>query len=307
MDGIIIINKDKGLTSFDVVYKLRKMLKIKKIGHAGTLDPMARGVLPVMLGKATKLLDILPNDDKAYVASFSLGIVTDTLDITGKILSKNKSNISQKQVEQVLQKFKGKILQVPPMYSAIKKDGKKLYELARSGKEVKRDAREINIKKLDLISFDENLQQGKFMVECSKGTYVRSLCDDIGKELTCGACMSALNRISACGFNLDESITLAQVQEFCNSGNISDKIIPMEQLFSSYLKVNISQNQTKRFINGNYLSLTRIFVLKNKNLQHSQLVRVYSDKNEFLGLGKINKEMDRLEIHKLLYSTSPLE
>ncbi len=301
------MNKDEGLTSFDVVYKLRKMLKIKKVGHAGTLDPMASGVLPVMLGKATKLLDILPNDDKAYVASFSLGIITDTLDITGKILNKNKSNISQKQVEQVLQKFQGKILQVPPMYSAIKKDGKRLYELARSGKEVKRHAREVNIKKLELISFDENLQQGKFVVECSKGTYVRSLCDDIGKELDCGACMSALNRISACGFNLDESVTLKQLQEVYNQGSIAKKIIPMDKLFSSYLKINITQNQTKRFVNGNYLSLDKIFILKNKNIKQSQLVRVYSNKDEFLGLGKINKEMDKLEIYKLLYSKLPLE
>lgn len=307
MDGIIIINKDKGLTSFDVVYKLRKMLKIKKVGHAGTLDPMAEGVLPIMLGKATKLLDILPNDDKAYIASFKLGIVTDTLDITGKILKENKSHISQKEVEQVLQKFQGKILQVPPMYSAIKKDGKRLYELARSGKEVKRDAREINIKNLELISFDENLQKGKFKVECSKGTYVRSLCDDIGKELDCGACMSELTRISACGFNLEESITLEKLQEIYNQENIAKKIIPMDNLFLSYLKINITQNQMKRFINGNYLSLDRVYMLKNKNIQQFQLVRVYSEKDEFLGLGKINKEMDKLEIYKLLYSKLPLE
>ncbi len=304
MNGIIIINKTEGFTSFDVVHKVRKILSIKKVGHTGTLDPMAVGVLPIMLGRATKVLDILPDNDKQYVAGLKLGITTDTLDITGKVLDERESNINCEKFKSILSKFVGDIEQFPPMYSAIKKDGRRLYELARKGKEIDREARKIHIEKLELISFNEKLQEAEILVDCSKGTYVRSLCDDIGKILGCGACMSALLRTKACGFSLEDSITLEELEESKIRNKISEKIINIDSLFICYKRINITAKQSIRFKNGNFISASRVFDLKNISYADGEIFRIYSDENVFLGLAKLSKENDKLTIFKLLYDTA---
>ena len=201
MNGIICINKKQNITSFGVCAKLRGILGEKKVGHTGTLDPMAEGVLPVMIGGATRFLNFLPESDKGYRASFILGKTTDTLDITGNVTAEYENNVSESDVSEALKFFKGKIMQTPPMYSAVSVNGKRLYELARQGIEVERKEREIEIKRLELV---ENIN-GEYVIDvfCSKGTYIRSLIDDIGRMLGCGAVMTSLVRTSAMGFTLE--------------------------------------------------------------------------------------------------------
>lgn len=299
MNGIVIINKGEDLTSFDVVYKVKKILNIKKAGHTGTLDPMATGVLPIMLGKATKAISVLPSQDKEYEATFKLGIVTDTLDITGKVLSEENPNIKLEDIQRVLNNFIGNISQIPPMYSAIKQNGKKLYELARSGKQVERKARNVKVNYIKILNFDENKQECKILVSCSKGTYIRSLCDDIGKSLNLrGACTTKLVRTKACGFTLKDSITLSELEKLTQNNELDEKIIQVDKAFLSYQKVKITEKQSKRFLNGNFLSTERIFDLSNLNLKEGEVVRVYSNENKFLGLGKLVEE--KINVLKIL-------
>lgn len=299
MNGIVIINKEEGLTSFDVVYKVKKILNIKKAGHTGTLDPMATGVLPIMLGKATKAISLLPDEDKEYEATFKLGLVTNTLDITGKVLNKENSNVKLEDIEKVLANFIGNISQIPPMYSAIKQNGKKLYELARSGKQVERKARNVKINYIKILNFNENKQECKILVGCSKGTYIRSLCDDIGKSLNLrGACTTKLVRTKACGFNLKDSITLGELEKLTQNDQLDGKIIQVDKAFACYKKIKITEKQSKRFKNGNFLSTERIFDLGNLDLKEGEGLRVYSNENKFLGLGKLGK--DKINILKIL-------
>ena len=218
MNGIIVIDKGNGYTSFDVVAKMRRICGEKKIGHTGTLDPMATGVLPILIGNATKAQSLLPESDKEYEATFSFGITTDTLDITGKIISQTESNVKLEDLEAVLPQFRGNIMQLPPMYSAVSKDGVRLYELARKGLITEREARPVTVYKLDLLNFDEQLQSAKIIVKCSKGTYIRSICDDIGQTLGCGAVMTSLRRVTACGYTLDDAITLEKAKELSENG-----------------------------------------------------------------------------------------
>ena len=210
MTGIICISKDKDITSFGVVAKVRGITRERKAGHTGTLDPMATGVLPVMLGGATRFLDYLPDSDKGYRAGFVLGKTTDTLDITGNVTGEYEVHAGKEDVEAALGKFRGKISQVPPMYSAVSVDGKRLYDLARQGIEVERKARETEIKELKLVSAHDN----EYIIDvvCSKGTYIRTLIDDIGKVLGCGATMTSLERTLAMGFKTEECVTLAELQ-----------------------------------------------------------------------------------------------
>ncbi len=211
MNGIICVNKKQNITSFGVCAKLRGILGEKKVGHTGTLDPMAEGVLPVMIGGATRFLNFLPESDKGYRASFILGKTTDTLDITGNVTAEYENNVSESDVSEALKFFKGKIMQTPPMYSAVSVNGKRLYELARQGIEVERKEREIEIKRLELV---ENIN-GEYVIDvfCSKGTYIRSLIDDIGRMLGCGAVMTSLVRTSAMGFTLENCTTLDELQQ----------------------------------------------------------------------------------------------
>ena len=227
-DGIIIMDKPAGWTSMDVCAKLRGILKTKKVGHAGTLDPMATGVLPVFVGSATKAVSFAENGDKEYIAGLRLGMTTDTQDTSGNVLERRETAVSRESLEAVLPRFTGEIQQIPPMYSAIKINGQKLYELARKGTEIQRSARNITIFELELLEQDES-GDWTLRVLCSKGTYVRTLCHDIGQALGCGGCMSALRRTMAAGFTLAESHTLEEVQQAGES-----LLAPTDSLFRQY-------------------------------------------------------------------------
>ena len=281
MNGILLIDKPQGFTSFDVIAKLRGILKIKRLGHAGTLDPMATGCLPVFVGKATKACDILPCQTKTYIAGFKLGIVTDTQDITGKVIKEyGTKDITLQMVQKVLENFKGEIMQLPPMYSAVSVGGKRLYDLARQGIEVERAPRKINISKMLLKSFNENQMSGALEISCSKGTYIRTIIHDIGSQLGCGGVMTSLKRTEASGFLIEDSFTLEEVEQFAAEGTIKEKIIPTDKAFEIYPEVVLTQEQTRMYKNGVRLDSTRV----NINV-HSSVYRVYGFNKEFLGTG----------------------
>lgn len=294
MTGIICINKDKDITSFGVVAKVRGITKEKKTGHTGTLDPMATGVLPVMLGGATRFLDYLPDSDKGYRASFILGKTTDTLDITGNVTGEYEVKSTQDDVCSVLDKFRGIISQVPPMYSAVSVDGKRLYDLARQGIEVERQSRPVEIKKLELVDFCD----GEYTIDvvCTKGTYIRTLIDDIGKELGCGAVMTKLTRTLAMGFTLEDCVTIDELQRRKdNAIPFDDIIIDIEKMFEVYDSVCVSEAQAKRFSNGGALSTDRI----RRKLDNG-IYRVYSPDGIFLGLGNADIQKQELAVKRLL-------
>lgn len=294
MNGVLIINKPMDFTSFDAVAVTRKVSGQRKLGHCGTLDPNATGVLPVLLGAATKAQDILPNHDKEYVAELKFGVETDTLDIWGEVLREEKSEISQEAFDAILHKFRGSILQVPPMYSALKLNGQRLYDLARQGVEVKREARPVTIYSLETEAFDEKEQTATIRVACSKGTYIRSLIDDIGKALGTFAVMTSLCRTSACGFSLGESISMDELKSL-SPDEINAKLLPIERLFETYREVTVSEAQSVRFKNGGALGLERLHTLP-KDYSENEIFRVkFGDK--FLGLGIIKES--ELKIYKL--------
>ncbi|MCH5320576.1 MAG: tRNA pseudouridine(55) synthase TruB [Eubacterium sp.] len=294
MTGIICINKDKDITSFGVVSKVRGITGERKAGHTGTLDPMATGVLPVMLGGATRFLDYLPDSDKGYRASFVLGKTTDTLDITGNVTGEYEVNVTQQEILKVLDSFKGVISQIPPMYSAVSVDGKRLYDLARQGIEVERQARQVEIKKLELV----DVKDGEYTIDvlCTKGTYIRTLIDDIGKTLGCGAVMTGLIRTLAMGLTLDDSITLDELQRRKDNGiGFDDVVIDLEKLFECYDKVYVSQAQARRFSNGGALAIDRI-----KKKLADGIYRVYSQDGLFLGIGEADNQKQELSVKRLL-------
>lgn len=283
MTGIICINKDKDITSFGVAAKVRGITREKKAGHTGTLDPMATGVLPIMLGGATKFLNYLPDSDKGYRASFILGKTTDTLDITGTVLTESEVHAGVDEVMALLPEYTGRIMQVPPMYSAKSVDGMRLYDLARQGIEIERKACEVEIKSLELAGNSGN----EYIIDvlCSKGTYIRSLIDDIGRDLGCGAVMTGLQRTQAMGFTLDHCLTLDELQAVKdNGGSFDDILFSVEEMFREYQKVYVSKAQAKRFANGGALDIGRI----KKPPSADELCTVYSCDNIFLGLGKSN-------------------
>ena len=287
MNGIICVNKKQDITSFGVCAKIRGITGEKKVGHTGTLDPMAEGVLPVMLGGATRFLNFLPESDKGYRASFILGKTTDTLDITGTVTAEYEVGATEKDVVNALNHFKGKIMQLPPMYSAVSVNGKRLYELARQGIEVERKEREIEIKKLELVGFEN----GEYTIDvfCSKGTYIRTLIDDIGRKLGCGAVMTALVRTSAMGFSLEDTVTLDELQRRKDENiGFDDILLPLDKALAVYDKIIVSPAQSVRFKNGGALDLARI----KKHLCDEEIYRVYSPEGDFLGLGQaVNNEL----------------
>lgn len=294
MTGIICVNKDKDITSFSAVSRLRGITGERKAGHTGTLDPMATGVLPVMLGGATRFLDYLPDSDKGYRAGFILGKTTDTLDITGNITGEYEVNVTERDVDNTLNTFKGVISQVPPMYSAVSVDGKRLYDLARKGVEVERPSRRVEIKRLELAGVSD----GEYTIDvlCTKGTYIRTLIDDIGRALGCGAVMTSLTRTAAMGFTLDDCVTLEELQRRKDSGiPFDDVLIDIEKMFAVYDSVFVSPAQARRFSNGGALSQDRI----NKPLSPG-LYRVYSQEGLFLGLGELNAQKRELSVKRLL-------
>ena len=295
MNGIIVIDKPQDYTSFDVIAILRKKLSQKKIGHMGTLDPMATGVLPILLGSTAKFQVFTSENEKEYIAEIKFGIITDTWDIHGNVLEKNNSNITEIELKNVLTNFIGNIKQVPPMYSAIKKNGVKLCDLARKGKEIEREARNVEIKSIELINFDYENQTAKIKVLCSKGTYIRSLCYDIGKILKSGACMGDLRRTLSNSFTLEDSISLAKVKTLEVDDIISNYIFPTEHLFKKNKSVNISEKQSQIFKNGVNLILSRLVL--SRDVKNDEILKIYSD-NKFIGLGRVDFDKDILKYLK---------
>ncbi len=279
--GILCVRKPKGFTSFDVVAKMRGILKTRKIGHAGTLDPMAEGVLPIFVEGATKACDIMPENTKAYSASFKLGLTTDTQDITGNVIGKCECTSDENDVREKLKNFSGSIEQIPPMYSAVSVGGKRLYELARQGIEVERKPRKIFIEKAELVSYDPGTAEGIIKIVCSKGTYVRTIIHDLGQLLGCGAVMTALVRTSSNGFSLDECFTLEEIQKYADEGRADELILPVERVFESLEKIKLSPSDTVLYKNGVKLSCKK-FGLEGKD--ENTKYRVFSDENIFLGL-----------------------
>lgn len=298
MNGILVIDKPQDFTSFDVVAVVRGCLRERKAGHTGTLDPMATGVLPVLLGSATKAQSLLPDTDKEYEASFQLGLTTDTLDITGKVMSRTPAAVRTEQMEALLPQFRGDILQLPPMFSAVYKNGVRLYELARQGIETEREPRQVHIASLELKDFDEQTQSGSLSVCCSKGTYIRSLCDDIGRLLGCGGVLTALRRTRACGFSLEDAIPLSEIRRLAPEGAAAfEKLVrPVDSIFEEFSSVSVSEKQAVRFKNGAPLSLSRLKSLSVPDRE--TLLRVYAPSGVFLGIGRISPESDELRAHK---------
>lgn len=244
--GMIPVFKPAGWTSFDVIAKLRGILHIKRLGHAGTLDPMATGVLPVFVGKATKACDVLPDSDKAYEAGFRLGIVTDTQDITGRVLSESDKAVSRADAEKALEAFRGEIMQLPPMYSAVKVDGKRLYELARQGKETERQPRSITVYQAELREYDEKTREGRLFISCSKGTYIRTIIHDLGAALGCGGAMTSLCRTAAAGFSLEDCFTMEQLAQM----PAEQAVRPLITAFEGYAKARLDEHCTRLYKNG---------------------------------------------------------
>ncbi len=286
-NGILVVDKPRDFTSFDVCAKLRGMLKTKKIGHAGTLDPMATGVMTVLLGSATRAAELFPVQDKCYVAGFRLGVTTDTLDVTGKITSESQVSVDAEDIAAAIVSFKGDIMQIPPMYSAIHIDGQRLYDLARKGVEVERQARPVTISRLELLEYNNESHEGRLEIFCSKGTYIRTLVDDIGSALGCGAIMTSLRRTMAAGFTVDKALTLAQLQTLCDNNAVDEYILPVEEAFTAYRRLDVSPAQAKRYFNGGELDFARLRL--KEPLKNGQLVRVYGDEG-FLGIGRADCE-----------------
>lgn len=282
MDGILNIYKEKGFTSHDVVAKLRGILKQKKIGHTGTLDPDAVGVLPVCLGKATKVCDLLTDKNKTYEAVLKLGYETDTQDMTGEILRESKVTSSREEIEQVVMSFVGPYSQIPPMYSALKVNGKKLYELAREGKVVERKARDVEIFHISIQEIDMDAKTVTMSVECSKGTYIRTLCHDIGEKLGCGGAMAELKRIKVSRFVLEDSLTLSQVEELVKAGVIEEHLTQVDSLFQQLEAVTVSKKYQKYVENGNKLDVSQLTAPVPMEL-HKEF-RVYDENKRFVGI-----------------------
>ena len=284
--GILPVNKPKGWTSFDVVAKLRGVMKIKRLGHAGTLDPMATGVLPVFVGKATKACDILPDTKKIYTAGFRLGVSTDTLDITGRVIRENADKVTADRLERIRQRFVGEITQLPPMYSAVKVDGKRLYQLAREGKTVQRTPRKCIVHSIEIISYDDRTREGKMTISCEKGTYVRTIIDDMGNALGTGAVMTSLVRTYSAGFDIAQCLTMEQIEEICKQGRISDVIMSVEKAFEMYGGIRLDRRLTELYKNG-----VKLYRNQLKEEQQGDIFRVFGSDGSFLGLAAFKNEM----------------
>lgn len=283
MNGIIVIDKPKGRTSHDMVYFIRRMTGIKKVGHTGTLDPDATGVLPLCIGNGTKVSDMLLESDKCYRAELILGKTTDTQDLSGNVLEEKEVNLREEEIVKAAESFVGEIEQIPPMYSAIKQDGKKLYELARKGIEVERKPRRVTINEITIVKIDKNTVT--IDVDCSKGTYIRTLCSDIGEKLGCGGCMGNLRRTKAGMFNIDESHTVEEIEKLKENGKLGDIILPVDSVFMKYPKIQLNEKQVKSVTNGIRMTYKGV---------EGQTYRVYDNNNEFLCVSEIEDGKLRL-------------
>lgn len=302
--GVINVYKEKGYTSHDVVAKLRGIAGQRKIGHTGTLDPDAVGVLPVCLGRATKLCDLLTDKDKTYEAVLLLGQETDTQDISGEVLrTGDTSTLTEESVREAIESFIGEYEQIPPMYSALKVNGKKLYELAREGKVVERKARPVRILNIDILEMD--LPRVRFVVECSKGTYIRTLCNDIGEKLGCFGCMEELIRSRVSRFELKDSYTLAELQKMRGEGTLTDAVIPIDAMFSDYGKVTVMKKWEDLAYNGN------IFPEKGAAAEEKQedgaTVRVYDETGNFIALYRYLERKKEYRIVKMFFTKEDLK
>ena len=277
-NGIIVIDKSAGWTSMDVCAKLRGMFREKRVGHAGTLDPMATGVLPVFIGRATRAVQFAAESDKEYIAGLRLGVVTNTQDATGEVLEERPVDVTGERLRGLLEGFRGQIEQIPPMYSAVKVNGKKLYELARKGKEVERAPRPVTIHALELLGWPDAGEEFSLRVVCSKGTYVRTLCHDIGQALGCGGCMSSLRRVKAAGFTLADCVTLEAVQAAVDRGEGESLLLPVDHCFRDRPGLTLrTAGAEKKLRNGAALTA--------RDLRDGEY-RVYGMDKTFLALGR---------------------
>ncbi len=292
MQGFLLIDKPKDLTSFSVAARIRHLTGEKRVGHSGTLDPLATGVLGIFIGRATVLSSYLLDSDKEYKAKIMLGKQTDTEDITGEVVKTAEVNVSTSDVKRVLGEFIGPMQQTPPMYSAIKKNGVPLYKLAREGKEVKREPRSINIFSIELLSELDEDNCFEILVKCSKGTYIRSLCRDIGERLGCYATLCELRRTATAGFKISQAIPLDKL----TSENINDYILPCSFAVSHLKEVNVTENQAKRFSHGGELALDR---LNLSEVSEKEVIRVNYN-NSFLGLGEVDQENNQLKVKNVI-------
>lgn len=300
MNGVINVYKEPGYTSHDVVAKLRGILKMKKIGHTGTLDPQAEGVLPVCLGNATKLCDMLTDKTKEYEAVMRLGIQTDTQDMTGTVLAENEVSCSEVDIRNIMSTFIGKQQQIPPMYSALKVDGKKLYELAREGKEIERKARPIEIFELEILEI--NLPCVRFRVSCSKGTYIRTLCQDIGEKLGCKGCMQHLKRTRVERFLAEDALTLAQIEKLRDEMAVESVLVRVEDMFDAYPKAIVSNAYRKAIDNGNVITPKMIKTMEEADLQEKpQRIRVYNEELIFYGIYEYHSDAHRYKPYKMFF------
>lgn len=297
--GIINVYKEKGFTSFDVVAKLRGILRTKKIGHTGTLDPDAEGVLPVCIGRATKVCDILTDKDKIYEAVMLLGVETDTQDTSGEVLKELPVNVSEKVVREAILSFVGEYAQVPPMYSALKINGKKLYELAREGKTVERKARNVQIFSIEILEM--NLPRVRMSVHCSKGTYIRTLCHDIGQKLGSGGCMEKLLRTKVGIFELKDTLKLSEINELAKAGVVEEKIISVDELFEDYAKVWTKQAFDVAVHNGNRIEKR---MLEEELPANTERLRVYDSEGTFIGVYEYSMERKDFKPMKMFYENN---
>ena len=288
MNGILLIDKPSGWTSNDVVQKLRGILRERRIGHAGTLDPMATGLLTVFIGRATRAVAFAEGMNKRYLAGFRLGVTTDTQDVTGTILREEEIQLTEEEIRAVCAAFTGEIQQIPPMYSAVKVNGQRLYRLARRGEEVERTARKIVIENLEPVGRDG--EDWILDVTCSKGTYVRTLCHDMGEKLGCGACMSSLRRMAAGRFSVEDAYTLTDVQQAADNERAEELLLPIDSLFQAYPALTVTGAAEKKIRNGQgFLS----------DKADPGPVRLYSQNGEFLALG--NAENGSVSIIKSFF------
>ena len=295
MDGMLNVHKEKGYTSHDVVAKLRGILHMKKIGHTGTLDPEAEGVLPVALGAATRLVDLFTEKEKTYEALLHLGIITDTQDMTGQILSEQEVTVTEEEVLAALESFVGPYLQMPPMYSALKVDGKKLYELAREGKTVERAKRPVYFYAIEPLEI--RLPLVRFRVTCSKGTYIRTLCQDIGEKLGCGGCMESLLRTRSGAFTLEDSVTLDEIEKAMRENRVKDFILGVEDVLVEFPRVCCTEEGNRLLANGNPLHEQLIVGPQVKD----GWVRMCAHDGSFVGLYEWKEEKKVYQPVKMFY------
>lgn len=296
--GILLVNKPKGWTSFDVCGRLRGILHTKRIGHAGTLDPMAEGVLPVLVGKAAKAADILPESGKVYRAGFKLGIRTDTQDISGEVTDTSDTAVSCKELEAALESFVGDYMQVPPMYSAVKVDGRKLYEYAREGREIKREGRLRHIDFIKLIQFDEAKREGVIELSVSRGTYVRTLIDDLGAALSSFGTMTSLVRVNACGFDINSCLTIEQIEKAAYEGRISEILTPLDEIFASLRPIRLDERKTVLYKNGVKFRPEQVGIRK---ITDGERFRVTGHDNKIIAVAYTDKAKNELRALRNFY------